>query len=447
MKPLNPGKIKVPAGLPIGDLYVDRVRVFRFGGKRIAFDPDTLAVHELAADEAPPAKSLEVPQHPPGGTPRPSAICLALTRGCNLACDYCYVRGRGAPAETMSRETIARAFDLFGKPRRYLRVSFFGGEPLTAWSRLRWGVERGTALARATGSRVRFHVTTNGTLLSSERLAFLARYGFSMIFSIDGPPDLHDAHRKFEGGCGSYSRVAGALDMLADYPELAARTTLRATFLPGEAEMVRRLEHLNDLADRYALGAVSVEPAVGCGACADAGGFRPGEIARAIVAGARWCAARARNDDVDQVRFHFLSVTLRRLLERRPAGTECGAAFGYASVAPNGEVFACHKESHGPVGHVRTGLDEAARAKWRENRWYGAVKCRRCWARNLCGGGCRAEMEGPFFLRSPAATSCAKGKGRAVAALATLAELAGDHPALRRICPPPGGAKCDRTRA
>jgi uncharacterized protein len=442
MKRLNAESMKGRKGIR-ADGRLDRPRVFRLAGRRISFDPDSLEACLLEDGEPPPEASLECPSFPAQPNRHPRAICLSLTRECNLACTYCYVRngvGRRAP-ERMTKETVTRALDLFGQPTGRLQVSFFGGEPVMAWGLVKWGVERATAVARAAGLREppHFHLTTNGTLLTDDRLDFLAEHGFSMIVSIDGPEVLHDRHRRFTQSAGSYGKVVDALHRVADRPRLAAHTTLRSTFLPGQAEMAARLEELNDLCDLGCAHAVSVEPAVVSESTCpiESGEFAPGELARAILEGARWCVDRARGGK--QARFHLLTVTLRRLLRRQPAPTECGAGWGYAAVAPSGEVFACHKEAGRSIGHVRYGFDEEARTPWRENRWYGRPKCRRCWARNLCGGGCRAQA---LCHTIPARVSCEIGRARSVAAIEALASLAGEPEVLARLVPAGKGKQC-----
>ena len=43
------------------------------------------------------------------------------------------------------------------------------------------------------------------------------------------------------------------------------------------------------------------------------------------------------------------------------------------------------------LNDVAVAVSERLRAPWLDNRWYSRRACRECWARNVCGGGCRAE--------------------------------------------------------
>ena len=101
--------------------------------------------------------------------------------------------------------------------------------------------------------------------------------------------------------------------------------------------------------------------------------------------------------------FHFLKL-LHRILYARHAGTECGAGVGYVTVAPDGTLYACHRESGTRIGHVDSGFDEEARAPWCDNRVYSRNGCMKCWARHLCGGGCRQarlELTGSLHAAVP----------------------------------------------
>ncbi|MHC4251502.1 MAG: SPASM domain-containing protein, partial [Planctomycetota bacterium] len=145
---------------------------------------------------------------------------------------------------------------------------------------------------------------------------------------------------------------------------------------------------------------------------------------------ARWAEGRLAAGRT--VRFHHLTKALERILLRKPAGSECGAGFGYLEVAPGGEIHACHKGTGGAIGHVETGISERLRAPWRENRWYGREGCARCWARNVCGGGCRAEsVEHELSAKRPWAVACRAKRLQVRAALHVAATSAPD--VLRRL--------------
>jgi sulfatase maturation enzyme AslB (radical SAM superfamily) len=69
---------------------------------------------------------------------------------------------------------------------REFTVNFYGGEPLLEFDLIRTVVARTKALARASGRRPRFALTTNGSLITDDVLDFLAKHRFSLVLSFDG---------------------------------------------------------------------------------------------------------------------------------------------------------------------------------------------------------------------------------------------------------------------
>ncbi len=412
------------------DLPRAACRELRFGGARVFLDPRTLSAwaSDVPGERAPVSEGHE-PEFPPPRSTRLSAVCLSVTHGCNLACRYCYVRkahagggncGGDTPTSPvmMTREVASRAIGLLEGAGPW-RVGFFGGEPMLAWDTVRAGVDIARERASREGARVRFSLTTNGTLVNRDRARFLAKHGFSVILSLDGPRELHDRERTLRRDReGSYGLARAGLGALAE-AGLGGRITLRATFPLKNPKLRVRLEHLNALADDGLAASVSVEPAW------------PGRHERSgmtsleeeYLDAARWAEGRLAAGK--RVRYHHLQKALERILLRRPAGSECGAGFGYVEVAPSGEIHACHKGIGGAIGHVETGISEHLRAPWRENRWYGREGCSRCWARNVCGGGCRAEsFEHERNVRLPWPVACRAKRLQIRAALHVAATAA-----------------------
>ncbi len=109
---------------------------------------------------------------------RPLQLTLCLTHDCTLRCRYCYAGRKYAHA--MSRETAERGMDIG------LDLSFFGGEPLLEWDLLQHCCNYLKQQAADQGVRVRFGITTNGTLLTRKRLEWLAEQDFLVGLSVDG---------------------------------------------------------------------------------------------------------------------------------------------------------------------------------------------------------------------------------------------------------------------
>jgi uncharacterized protein len=325
-----------------------------------------------------------------------------MTHACNLACKYCfhslYKEGNvgeekagasGLKNSVMDFDVARKAIGMMPKGET-LRVGFFGGEPLIAMEEIKEIVEyvKGLAELREVGRR--FSLTTNGTLIDEEVTQFLAKNKFSLIISVDGEENLHNASRPKKNGGGSYEEMLSALKLIAKYPILAKRTTLRGTYTAEDTKVLQRVKHLNLLAREYGLGNVSVEPADLSEGCAVSGArkvFIEGGLEEEYYRVAEWFASEIKKGR--RPKFHHFKVRMDRLYFRIPQPSECGAGCGYITVNPDGEIYACHREGESCIGNVECGIDSSRQAMWCDNRYYKRKGCSECWLRNVCGGGCR----------------------------------------------------------
>ena len=130
-------------------------------------------------------------------------VCL----DCNLDCAYCFEKhsGRQADLETVSailHGTVEHNRHL--KSQAPVQVYWHGGEPLLAGLKF----FRSVVALESTFDGVGFNnrIQTNATLMTDDLARFLGDHGFMVGFSLDGPEDLHDRHRRFrQSGKGSFA--------------------------------------------------------------------------------------------------------------------------------------------------------------------------------------------------------------------------------------------------
>ena len=150
-------------------------------------------------------------------------LILQVTQGCNLRCNYCSYSGayknRTHSHNFMSVDTAERAIDFFMKRTKdsnNVTVSFYGGEPLLNLNLIKHCVSY--IEERYYGKNIDFAMTTNGTLLDDNSIAFFANKGFNLLISLDGPKEIHDKHRRFASNDeGSFSVI---MDNIAKIKEL-----------------------------------------------------------------------------------------------------------------------------------------------------------------------------------------------------------------------------------
>jgi radical SAM additional 4Fe4S-binding domain len=141
-----------------------------------------------------------------------SQVVLQVTQNCNLRCSYCaYTDGyynRRHQNRKMDFETAKTAVDFLlehskGVPQ--VVVGFYGGEPLLEIELIKKVISY--IEETYVGKIVNYAMTTNGTLLTDDTVDYLVSKKFALTISLDGPKELHDKHRIFENGEGSFEVI------------------------------------------------------------------------------------------------------------------------------------------------------------------------------------------------------------------------------------------------
>ena len=160
---------------------------------------------------------------------------IAITEQCNLRCTYCcysgeYEGNHSHNSRTLCEGDIQAIYDFIDKTAntKPIRISFYGGEPLVNYPLVQYAIQVGQ---QRWEDDVTFSVSTNGTLLTEERIAWLVNNGVELAISIDGTQPFHDAHRVDAKGNGSYTKVRNALAYLHNntfnqYPKVVLMITL-----------------------------------------------------------------------------------------------------------------------------------------------------------------------------------------------------------------------------
>lgn len=138
---------------------------------------------------------------------------FVVTLRCDHACHYCQV-SRVTEDRTrfdMKREHADRALALvFRSPSPAIKIEFQGGESLLNFPLIQYIVEQATTLNLQYGKLLQFVIASNLTRLDDEILGFCKQYRVYFSTSLDGPVDLHNAHRPLHGG-DSYRAVCDGI--------------------------------------------------------------------------------------------------------------------------------------------------------------------------------------------------------------------------------------------
>jgi len=323
------------------------------------------------------------------GGPVPLQSLIAhVTQDCNLRCTYCYADHGlyGAMEKKLMAPGMIREYvDLLLREsldQRSLNFTFFGGEPLMNFPAIEEAVRYGRERAREAGKRIRFSLTTNGTLFDEEKIRFILANDVAVTVSMDGPPEIHDAARPRAGGGGSYATAMSRLRPLLRVRPVPVRVTLTRRSI----EVERIVDHL--LGEGFS--EVGVTPAAT---------LHPG----LRITGSDWerlgdelerAALRYQAEALAGGSYGFSNVTnlLRQYREGASRGYPCGAGAGLLAGNASGGLYACHRNVNDPrfaLGGLAEGIDRRRQNEFLEKvHVKGKPDCDRCWLRSLCGGGC-----------------------------------------------------------
>ena len=323
------------------------------------------------------------------------ALCLHISHDCNLACRYCFAQEgeyHQSKRELMSYEVGKRALDYLVEnsgSRHNLEVDFFGGEPLMNFEVVKELVKYGRSIEDKYDKKFRFTLTTNGVLLNDEILDFANKEMSNLVLSIDGRKEVHDRMRPFRGGQGSYNAIVGKFKHAADSRD-QMNYYVRGTFTRNNLDFSEDVKHLADLGFEQ----ISVEPVVAENR--EDYAIREEDIPMILDQYDKLAKdlieRRKKGKPVNF--FHFMiDLTGGPCVAKRLSG--CGSGTEYLSVTPTGDLYPCHQfvgKDEFKLGDVFKGITNTeVRDKFKLCNVYAKDKCRDCFARFYCSGGCAAN--------------------------------------------------------
>lgn len=397
----------------------------------------------LTLRDSPPEEEMR--QIDPQSLPRlisTTNLDIDVTEGCNLGCIYCFKSE--LYAKHMSLLTMKRAFDWLVEASGVassVNCNFMGGEPTLRWKEIKqfciWARRKGASL----GKKVTFSMTSNLTLWNDDIRAFVDEYGFGVLMSIDGCPEVQDAQRPALNGKPMSATVEKwAKSMLRTRPRSTARSTLHPKFVHKFYDNIVYLHAI---------------------------GFQ--EIAIANTNYSEWTEGHFRQLQAEMMKvvdyladahqsgrtvtLTVLNYYLDKLLRYRKVSNDdaiqfqkapCGAGKGYLMIDYTGDIWPCHRfdgadtdaKARGQfrLGNIFTsGFNhqlQRAFLDFDHSKMHKA-SCERCPANPVCGGFCpAANLSSTGSIYTPHDAFCAWTQLMYVGAEALYDELAKRSPHL-----------------
>lgn len=322
------------------------------------------------------------------------ALCLHIAHDCNLACRYCFA-GKGeyqGDRALMSFEVGKKALDFLiqnSGNRKNLEVDFFGGEPLMNFQVVKDLVKYGREQEKIHNKNFRFTLTTNGILLDDEVMEFANKEMSNVVLSIDGRKEINDYMRPSKNGKGSYELILPKFKKLAESRK-QTNYYVRGTFTHNNLDFSEDVKHLAEMGFKQ----ISVEPVVSLAE-------EPYAIKEEDLPFiydqydklAKYMIEK-KKEGKDFNFFHFMiDLSGGPCVAKRLSG--CGSGTEYLAVTPWGDLYPCHQfvgETDFLMGNVTEGITRTdIRDEFKCCNVYAKDKCRECFARFYCSGGCAAN--------------------------------------------------------
>ena len=355
------------------------------------------------------------------------AVCLNIIHACNLRCKYCFAdEGEyNGHKGKMSLETAKKAIDYVVKrsgPRKNIEIDLFGGEPTMMMDTIKEIIAYARENEAKWNKRIRFTMTTNATLLTDEMMDYMDKELENIILSIDGRKEVNDKVRIRFDGKGSYDQILPNIKKMVAKRDKTKAHTVRGTFTRENLDFYEDVKMMVDEGFRE----ISIEPVV-----LEDGhplALRKEDLPKIFESYDKlYDELVQKKAEGKKFNFYHFKVDLNGgpCVYKRISG--CGAGFEYVAITPQGEVYPCHqfvgKEEY-KLGSI---YDDSYNAdlgmSFKKAHIYNKPKCRNCWARFYCSGGCQANnIAFNNDINNPYDIGCQMQKKRIECAIALKAE-------------------------
>lgn len=313
-------------------------------------------------------------------------IDLDLTVECNLRCTYCFKeKWTEHMEERVAFDTIVWLIHASG-PVEQISVNFMGGEPLIRFKLIKKLVPFAKRRARQHGKRIHFGMTTNGTLVTDEVVAFWKQWGLGFHTSIDGTAEVQDRNRPTTGGKGSSRLVEKSVPKILSYrPNTTARSTVVSESAGTLVESYKYFRSLGYTNIAFVPGGQDSWNAAAIATYEDQFMQLADVLIEEMRAG-HAITLKGVDDYIEgRVRDHRYKHA-------------CGAGRGMVLIDIHGDIWPCHrwnKAAHSTwrIGSVYEQFNEAARRQLdvADQTVLLEQECPSCIANKFCSGGCPAE--------------------------------------------------------
>ncbi|AYE33015.1 thioether cross-link-forming SCIFF peptide maturase [Clostridium septicum] len=356
------------------------------------------------------------------------AVCLNIIHGCNLRCKYCFAdEGEyNGNKGVMSLETAKKAIDYVVKrsgPRKNIEIDLFGGEPTMIMDTIKGIIKYARENEKSWKKNIRFTMTTNATLLNDDMMDFMDKEMGNIILSLDGRKCVNDNVRIKIDGSGSYDDIIPNIKKMIKKRTEGKTYYVRGTFTRANTDFYEDVMAMINEGFRE----ISIEPVV-----LENGhplALREEDLEEIFENYDKLYdeMSRRKKENNDVFNFYHFNISLNGgpCVYKRISG--CGAGFEYVAITPQGDVYPCHQfvgKDEFKLGTIYDDTYNTSLGKeFKKAHIYNKPKCKECWARFYCSGGCQANnFNFNGDMKIPYEIGCKMQKKRIECAIALKAE-------------------------
>lgn len=304
------------------------------------------------------------------------SLTIAPTSDCNFRCPYCFEKGAVPCYMTDDTELELIQFIRMHKETEFLDITWYGGEPLLAYERIKSITSRLEKLSIPFISRI----VTNGYELNETIIKELPRLHFESVhITLDGLKDCHNMRRPHYEYKDSFEQIIRNIGLISSLtPKM--KVIIRVNIDKENKEEYHKL--YTYLKERFPASIHNIYP-----------GFVKNTYGR--------CNASEVNllSNEEQTEFLIKQYQRYKIMDHthffpRSHYSECIARCinGYL-ISPEGYLYKCWTDLGNPkesVGHLSNkGMNADNLAKYMMGGDpFSDPKCRQCYFLPVCGGGC-----------------------------------------------------------
>lgn len=323
-----------------------------------------------------------------------TSASFMIAQNCNLHCTYCYGGDSGqyhSSKSLMTKEVAKLAIQRLVQDNRKdseIVINFFGGEPLMNFDLIQFVVNECKLCYPQ--SKFAFSLTTNTTLINSEIADFFKENCFRVMVSIDGYKEIHNHHRKFRNGTGSFDKVIEGIQILKEKGvEFRIRATLDHRFydkyqeindflksLGSDRVTISRLVNYNDDQLTFPLNISDIKYE-----SAQLKAYLENAVKEALA------GKFPRN-------FPYISHFKKIVFAERSL-MNCGAYEGGTAISSDGKYYPCHRfvgMEDFDFGDVFNGVNKEKLKKQLSSLDENTRYCNKCFGKYICQRSCFRDL-------------------------------------------------------